>query len=261
MRRRWVGAGLFVVILNPFLGQQFLSHACLRVHLSVLRAKANCHLHFNHTHFDLNRPETFRRFSRMERIGKFIGAESFSSLTSFDVAEERIDVRFVGAASRLRSLTSVSFIRCRFDNEDSLNLLADLPSLKGVLLDGCGLTGAVLRRLPRCGSLKMLVLDSNRITDSALAHLSKAKNLRELSLGSNHKISDAGIRNLRLDHLQLESLVLDRTGITDASIPELAKATKLKVLDVRWTRITPAGLNRLRHALPNCDVYGADRRS
>jgi hypothetical protein len=57
---------------------------------------------------------------------------------------------------------------------------------------------------------------------------------------------------------KLEELGLNATDFGDDAILELAKMGGLKLLMVRDTKISPAGLARLRAALPNCTVVGGD---
>jgi hypothetical protein len=46
----------------------------------------------------------------------------------------------------------------------------------------------------------------------------------------------------------------DSQGITDASVPRLSALRRLEALDIEDTGITPAGVAKLRKALPRCRI-------
>ena len=66
-----------------------------------------------------------------------------------------------------------------------------------------------------------------KLTDDDLAHLKKVPHLRSLDLGSRH-ISDAGLESLK--------------GLTE-----------LEGLDLRWNKVTAAGVVRLIKGLPTAN--------
>lgn len=49
-------------------------------------------------------------------------------------------------------------------------------------------------------------------------------------------------------------LTLTGTGLSDAGIRHLEGLTKLTELDLRKTRVTAAGIDRLHQALPHCRI-------
>lgn len=53
---------------------------------------------------------------------------------------------------------------------------------------------------------------------------------------------------------KLRSLDLRDTQITDEGVRHIAALRRLDQLDIRGTRITDDGLNKLRKALPNCEI-------
>ena len=53
---------------------------------------------------------------------------------------------------------------------------------------------------------------------------------------------------------ELRSLDLRDTQITDAGVRHIAVLRRLEQLDIRGTRITDDGLQKLRGALPNCEI-------
>ena len=49
-------------------------------------------------------------------------------------------------------------------------------------------------------------------------------------------------------------LALEGSAFTDAAVDELSRLSALKSLTLFRTAITPRGLNRLRQALPDCQI-------
>ena len=49
------------------------------------------------------------------------------------------------------------------------------------------------------------------------------------------------------------------TNITDAGLEHLKGLTNLEELDLRWTKVTDAGVAKLQQALPNCEIRWNDR--
>lgn len=93
--------------------------------------------------------------------------------------------------------------------------------------------------------------------DEVLDALSGLSDLESLSL-RYCEISDEEFRSLRsLSHL--EELSLTGCPVTDKSIGQLADMPKLRTLILRWTRISPEGVERLRTELPECEILYRQR--
>lgn len=71
-----------------------------------------------------------------------------------------------------------------------------------------------------------------------------------------HLIGDKELQELaRLPAMgRVKSLTLEGTSVTDAGMKYLAKLHGLHTIDLRNTRVTAEGANRLKLALPNCQV-------
>lgn len=134
-------------------------------------------------------------------------------------------------------------------------------------------------RLNEVSEATKLTFGGNLVTDATLIALADAVKLQELSVthtGSG-SLSAKGIKALQglhnLNNLylsfthisdaevvaiakiaSLEGLSLWGCPVTDASVEELAKLKSLKRLIVIATAISESGLERLRLALPNCEV-------
>ncbi len=100
--------------------------------------------------------------------------------------------------------------------------------------------------------LRNLDLRGERVSALALRHLSAIRKLRTLTLGSTG-VSDAAMEYVGLLH-KLERLHLDGTPITDWGIRVLEGLNALKYLNIERTQVSKTGVERLRAALPDCEV-------
>lgn len=107
--------------------------------------------------------------------------------------------------------------------DSGLEVLAKLPNLRALNLNGDGLIGdAGVEHLLRLPKLESLSLDFSEITDAGLKKLSQIKQLRHLSL-FRAPISDESVDSL-INMPHLESLCIDRTKMTKQGIGQLIKA-------------------------------------
>jgi hypothetical protein len=96
------------------------------------------------------------------------------------------------------------------------------------------------------------------IDDDTLAEILKMPALHSIALGPSD-ITDAGVAllaqrpNMRVIDLE------GSTGITDRCVESLVKLRQLIFVNVRHTKISRAGIERLIRELPNCTVtYDGD---
>ena len=102
------------------------------------------------------------------------------------------------------------------------------------------------------GDLVSLHLGGTDVTDAGLVHLAGLTALKRLHLEKT-KVSDAGLAHLA----SLESLSylnLYQTGVTDAGLAHLEGLKNLKSLYLWQTQVTPDGAEKLRQALPDCNI-------
>jgi hypothetical protein len=129
---------------------------------------------------------------------------------------------------------------------------AGLKKLERLSLEFGKITGTGLEYLKGLAQLRMLDLKGNQVTDDGLEHIRGLVRLRWLSLDSTN-ITDA-----EMDHLknltQLERLSVNYSDITDAGLDYLNGLTNLRLLELGETKVTDKGLQKLRQALPNCDI-------
>lgn len=121
-------------------------------------------------------------------------------------------------------------------------------------------------------SLQVLDLEQNLLT-SLPAEIGNLNNLKDLIVGTNKVTSlpsEIGnltcLENLRLDDNQithlppeisklsnLECLYLSNCPLVSLPI-EILELSKLKELDLRGTQVKESTINRIREALPGCDI-------
>ncbi len=109
---------------------------------------------------------------------------------------------------------------------DAFQQLGDLPYLQGLIVRGD--VRPFQRDLPRLKRLRYLCLHATRATDCTVENIGNMVHLRQL----------------RLSH----------TAVTDECIGDLSRLHQLESLTVHRTKITSAGLVRLRQLLPSCRV-------
>ena len=111
---------------------------------------------------------------------------------------------------------------------------------------------ASVEYLAEMNQIAQLFLDATGITDASLPTLAKLTSLQELDLASN-RITDAQISRLaELPELQL--LYMAGSLVSDACIDDLARIPKLKLVDLRKTRVTEKGAEKLKQLLPNVRI-------
>lgn len=149
-------------------------------------------------------------------------------LHGLEVGEEGL--RHLGTMKNLRTLMfSTMWLRVN-QSSSNLSYLDGLTNLMGLQFFQCGIRDSNLAFLQKMPSLKSLGLQETQVSDSALIYL----------------------RNLG----NLETLNLFHTRITDKSLDVLKDFTNLRVLDLRVTDVTPNGVEKLKIALPQCNVRG-----
>jgi hypothetical protein len=119
-----------------------------------------------------------------------------------------------------------------------------------------GLTDDGLANLPEFPQLSSLDLSYTSVSNSGLAILPRYAGLEALDVGgaqSRDLITDAGLGYV-LSLPKLQTLNASETGLSDASVDGLATLARLKMLDIRSTQITRAAVERLRAALPTCEI-------
>jgi hypothetical protein len=99
---------------------------------------------------------------------------------------------------------------------------------------------------------RLVVLSGTWVTDTDLKWLDAFSHLQRLEL-TGTLVTDNGLSHLGHNDT-LTSLWLGGTKISDGAVPHLAKATRLSFLDIARTAISQSGVQRLKAALPKCDI-------
>ena len=154
-----------------------------------------------------------------------------------------------------------------------------LPALTTADFLGCGVGDDGLKALLAAPKLRTLRLSSasGTVTDAGLAALANHPSLYDLNLDLCTGLTDAGFAALRglktlgvlgasgtgfgdaaaaafANHPGLRQLNLSNTPLTDAGLAKLAALTKLQTLNVRDSKVTRAGVEAFKKAVPKCLV-------
>jgi hypothetical protein len=157
----------------------------------------------------------------------------------------------------LGGLRSLYLAGCEQLSDDGLVHLGGLTALQTLDLSWCRrLTDRGLAHLDGLAALQNLDLGGcELLTDEGLARLGRIGALESLMLSRCERLTDDGLRSLRdLSGLRILSLNGCRR-LTDAGLTHLHAVSSLQSLYLLGcSRLTDAGLERLRKALPTCEI-------
>jgi serine/threonine protein kinase/formylglycine-generating enzyme required for sulfatase activity len=157
-------------------------------------------------------------------------------------------VKHLSGHPQLREITLYHAVNVR---DEGLRHLAGLP-VHGLHVGGTQITDDGLQHLAAMKGLTYLHADDTKLTGTGFRHLEGLKELIYLHL-ANDPITDEGVQSIaRLT--TLKHLDLTNTSVTDTCVDELAKLSRLERLRISRTQISPAGIARLKAALPGCKV-------
>lgn len=129
-------------------------------------------------------------------------------------------------------------------SDEAITHLTDLPSLEQLYLGGSVITDTEP------------TLFHARFTDAAVDPVVELTSLKVLSLAKTDIGDEAVVKLPALTNLEV--LYLLGTNVTDQSIDALSQMKSLQKLFLQETAITPAGLTRLRKALPETEILPLD---
>ncbi len=121
---------------------------------------------------------------------------------------------------------------------------AQLPSFRGVNLEGSPLTDKGLATLARCDGLICLDVNRTQVTNAGLASIETMSNLHFLRL-DQLPITDRGVAHLRMLK-KLESLHLWNTKLTRVGLRDVATLTSLTSLQVSCVSLDDDALAELK---------------
>jgi hypothetical protein len=191
--------------------------------------------------------------------------------------------KLIGSLKGLKELTLYN--KCPL-NDETLALLADLPNLEKVGIDGATFSDAGMKHMAGWKSLKQITffhcLNKNEFTGAGVVHLKGLPNFESFGCGGS-SFTDAGmeavaklphLRDLRVWHTlntdagtaklkdakNLKSVWLApqfTTRITDQSLEHLAACPSLEEVKITETRLTWDGLKHLK-SLPRLKKLNLD---
>lgn len=171
--------------------------------------------------------------------------------------------------------------------DNTLELLAGVPTLEALDIGWAQITDTGLEHLTALTNLRRLTFGGNKLTDTALDFLRQMPQIEYLDLGGQQRtdsglwslaLTDAGMRTIgsvtELRELRLEGRNVTARGIEalrgaaklerlnlqgckrvkDDAVPVLAGMKGLKVLDLKDSGVSEAGVARIRAALSGCVV-------
>jgi Leucine-rich repeat (LRR) protein len=130
--------------------------------------------------------------------------------------------------------------------------LRELKDLSSLRLVESKITDKGLRHLRELGNLQLLAINGTAITDEGLKEIRSLKNLTTLEL-SFTQVTDTGLKEL-LDLSKLTALHLRFTKVSDVGLMDLGGVRGLQLITLTGTEVTEEGAEKLRKALPKCEV-------
>ena len=114
-------------------------------------------------------------------------------------------------------------------------------------------TDAGLEILERMPKLRIMSLGGTKLSDTGLVHLEGLTGLQNLALkpdgGQRRRagLIEEGLTRLR-------RLSLERTGVSDTALASLKAMSSLDELRLKGTRVSDAGVQELKRALPKTEI-------
>jgi tRNA A-37 threonylcarbamoyl transferase component Bud32/Leucine-rich repeat (LRR) protein len=140
-------------------------------------------------------------------------------------------------------------------NDDTMRELAEAKKLLYVNIASTKVTTEGLTALlPLRYSLENLNVRDISIDDTAAATIAQFRRLKQLNL-SKVRLTEVGLAEL-LKLNALTHLGLSGTPMNDKCVGVLGQMKQLKSLHLHSTHITQAGIDRLKEALPDCQISG-----
>ncbi|MBC8218503.1 MAG: hypothetical protein H8E73_08565, partial [Planctomycetes bacterium] len=182
-----------------------------------------------------------------------------SSLKSLSIGRCKVTDAGLANVANLKSLEHLSVSNVPI-NGAGLGALKQCPSLRGISLSSVELQSNAITHVAAIPSLEKLRLYyiGTPITDESLNQLSTLTNLKTLGIvikeTSQMPITDAGIAHLsrlkNLEHVSLNHC----EKITEKGLKHFEGLASLRYLRLNKSRVTKAGVDRLKAAIPDISV-------
>lgn len=109
------------------------------------------------------------------------------------------------------------------------------------------------RHLAAFPHLWRIELAGSPIGDAGLAHVGRVAGAQYLSLWDCKNLTSNGLVHLAKLSI-LRNLRLVNTAIDDKAVSHLAQISSLRVLRLEGTKVSAAGIDELKRALPKCAI-------
>lgn len=148
--------------------------------------------------------------------------------------------------------------RCEI-TPDALSLIPASSSMRWLDLTGIPIDNAGIERLvPNPGQIEQLTLESTKIDNAISSWLGKASRLQELDL-SWRPVGDTVIQAVSGAN-DLQVLWMTGSEVSDASIDTIIKMKNLESVDLQRTKVSPAGIAKLKSARPQLSINPVELR-
>jgi hypothetical protein len=151
----------------------------------------------------------------------------------------------------LTSLERLEIVHTHFTDKGAVHL-RNLTRLRRLQLGSPEGTGASLAHLRGLTSLHELDLHDGQTSPDGAKHVGGLKSLRILRVYGGAYQDDDVMEIAKL--ASLESLVLHTPRLTDTGLQHLSSLKRLRRLEVMGTKVSAAGVARLKEALPRLEV-------
>ena len=205
--------------------------------------------------FDRLRSIILRGFKRPTCSGKGIAAlASLKSLEYVDFNEADIhDDVLIAIAKSIPWLERLSFVDCKSITDAGFKDFGRLLKMKDLRAGNSRAGDTFMKAVAKLPRLVVLQTGTNT-TDAGIKVLCAARSPVQTLITENCKIGDKSISDLTaLPNLRVLS-ISGNNAISDACIPALLRLKGLEGLAIQNTKISSAGCERLKAAMPNVRI-------
>jgi len=201
--------------------------------------------------YDADGREIPRKLGAWEQALGSLGFDG-PTLTVVDLQSVSVPVDVVPLLPEVRTLRGLFLLHQPVDDR-VLRAVADQSNLQLLVIGGnrTRLSGSEFASLTQLPLVTLYVVDCD-VSDDNARHVSSITSLRSLNLAGT-RITDAVGTRLG-DLKRLNYLCVENTRITDNSVDAISTLKELQLLRIGHTAITETGANRLKAALPHCEI-------
>ena len=131
--------------------------------------------------------------------------------------------------------------------------LRGIKTLRTIWTYWPGLGDAAFEFLTDNVELTSVDITTGELTDGVLPHLAASRKLTEITLTSSPRFTGKGLEKMHWLPV-LTKADFHGCGIGDEGLKELLAARRLQSLNLQGTKVTPAGVEAFKKAVPKCVV-------